>query len=417
MGTRVRLLLGAVIAGLLLFWWSDESTAGRGGGRGGGGFGGGGRPAPSPRPPTAGPRTGAGYGGPATGPGAANRPSNLPAYGGGIGAPQPGGSGIGSGIGNRPTTLPSSPGAGSIGNGSIAGGRGNGNIGAGRPGTGPDGPARPGNRPGVAAGIGAAGGAGIAAGAGRPGAGAGIDGGLSQVNRGIVAGNRGGTVNVSRNNLVNQGSRIRDNFNHWDCFHDNWWGRYPGCWRCAAWTTAGLVWALPTWNDYYGYVGYPQEPIYYDYGSSVVYQDDNVYMNGDQIATADQYEQQAQQYADTGRDAKVSQQDDFMPLGVFAMAQEQGSVSNNLFQLAVNKDGILRGNYYNGLNDTATPLYGSVDKKTQRAAWTVGDKKNVVYETGFANLSQNETTMLVHFGKDKTQQWTLVRMEQPKEGG
>jgi hypothetical protein len=56
-----------------------------------------------------------------------------------------------------------------------------------------------------------------------------------------------------------------------------------------------------------------------------------------------------------------------------------------------------------------------VDRKTQRAAWTVGDKKETVYETGMGNLSEPETSILVHFGKDRTQQWTLVRLEPPQE--
>jgi len=56
-----------------------------------------------------------------------------------------------------------------------------------------------------------------------------------------------------------------------------------------------------------------------------------------------------------------------------------------------------------------------VDKKTQRAAWTVGDRKEPVYEAGIANLTKSETTMLVHFSKDRTQQWTLIRMDQPEE--
>jgi hypothetical protein len=54
-----------------------------------------------------------------------------------------------------------------------------------------------------------------------------------------------------------------------------------------------------------------------------------------------------------------------------------------------------------------------VDAKTQRAAWTVGERKDVTYEAGAANLTQDQTTMLVHFGKDQTQQWTLVRLQQP----
>ena len=76
---------------------------------------------------------------------------------------------------------------------------------------------------------------------------------------------------------------------------------------------------------------------------------------------------------------------------------------------------MIRGNYYNALSDTTLPVYGSVDKRTQRAAWTVGERKEPVYEAGFANLTRSETTMLVHFGKDRTQKWTLIRVEQPAE--
>jgi hypothetical protein len=56
-----------------------------------------------------------------------------------------------------------------------------------------------------------------------------------------------------------------------------------------------------------------------------------------------------------------------------------------------------------------------VDEKTQRAAWTVGDRKEPVFEAGFANLTKSETTMLVLWGKGPAQQWTLVRIEPPSE--
>ena len=56
-----------------------------------------------------------------------------------------------------------------------------------------------------------------------------------------------------------------------------------------------------------------------------------------------------------------------------------------------------------------------MDRKTQRAAWTVGGRKAPVYEAGIANLTKDETTMLVHFSKDKSQQMTLVRIETPQE--
>jgi hypothetical protein len=155
--------------------------------------------------------------------------------------------------------------------------------------------------------------------------------------------------------------------------------------------------------------------VYYDYGSNVVYQDDSVYYNGDVVATAVEYAQQAATIADTGQQAQVTKEEEWMPLGVFAMIQGEQVDGNDLFQLAVNKAGVIRGNYYNAVSDTTVPVYGSVDKKTQRAAWTVGERKDTIYETGFANLTKAETTMLVHFGKDRTQQWTLVRVEQPAE--
>ena len=88
-----------------------------------------------------------------------------------------------------------------------------------------------------------------------------------------------------------------------------------------------------------------------------------------------------------------------------------------MFQLAVNKEGIIRGNYYDALMDTSTEVYGSVDPKTQRAAWTIGDKKTTVFETGIYNLTKDQTPVLVHFGKDKTQQWLLVRVEKPRPQG
>ena len=59
----------------------------------------------------------------------------------------------------------------------------------------------------------------------------------------------------------------------------------------------------------------------------------------------------------------------------------------------------------------------SAQALSQRAAWTVGDKQTPVYEAGIANLTKDETTMLVHFGEGKSQQLTLVRLEKPEGEG
>jgi hypothetical protein len=61
-------------------------------------------------------------------------------------------------------------------------------------------------------------------------------------------------------------------------------------------------------------------------------------------------------------------------------------------------------------------VYGSIDPKTQRVAWSAGDKKTVVFETGLNNLTQDQTTVLVHFGNDQTEQMMLVRLNEPAPG-
>ena len=45
----------------------------------------------------------------------------------------------------------------------------------------------------------------------------------------------------------------------------------------------------------------------------------------------------------------------------------------------------------------------------------IGDHKEPIFEASLANLTKSETTMLVHFSKESTQQWTLVRIDPSAE--
>jgi hypothetical protein len=58
-------------------------------------------------------------------------------------------------------------------------------------------------------------------------------------------------------------------------------------------------------------------------------------------------------------------------------------------------------------------MEGMVDEKTQRAAWTVVDKKYPIMETGLYNLTEDEAPALIHFADGQTQQWLLVRLQDP----
>jgi hypothetical protein len=233
--------------------------------------------------------------------------------------------------------------------------------------------------------------------------------------RTTVARGANGTRYASSWNLATTGGTVRSGFGYYGAFNPGWYAKYPGAWFAAGWTAA-RIWSAPAWGTVSSYCDYPAEPVYYDYGDSVVYSGDTVTVNGEEPIPAEAYVQQATDLANTGKEAKVEPKaEDFQTLGVFAMVGEGETKSTNIFQLAVNKDGIIRGNYYNALTDTTETVYGSVDKKTQRAAWTVADRKTPIFEAGIANLTKDETTMLVHFAKDNSQQFTLVRIPQSEE--
>ena len=107
-----------------------------------------------------------------------------------------------------------------------------------------------------------------------------------------------------------------------------------------------------------------------------------------------------------------------MPLGVFAVNEEDGTDSGMMVQLAVSKEGIIAGTFYNDVSGDSRPLEGMVDQKSQRAAWKFADGTNpdVIMETGIYNLTQDESTALVHFGAEQSQNRLMVRLPDP-EGG
>ncbi len=79
----------------------------------------------------------------------------------------------------------------------------------------------------------------------------------------------------------------------------------------------------------------------------------------------------------------------------------------------ISKEGIISGTLNNtALNSTQT-IEGMADKSSQRVAWTVVGKTRPIMETGIANLTQDSSPALVHFADGSTQQWLMVRLEEP----
>ncbi len=196
----------------------------------------------------------------------------------------------------------------------------------------------------------------------------------------------------------------------WHPWHRPGWGHWHW-WRPVTTVTLTSWFVGARWGT----------PYYYNYGTggNIYYEGDTVYVGGDEYCSTTEYYEQAQQIAAAVPEytAEESEQIEWMPLGVWAVTQEGVTDSNRLLQLAVNQEGVIAGTYYNETTDASTPIEGSVDPDTQRAAWRLtGDKnQNIVMETGIYNLSNDVTAAWLHFGDGEIQEVSMVRIEQPEE--
>ncbi len=212
--------------------------------------------------------------------------------------------------------------------------------------------------------------------------------------RGVVAGPRGvaaGFTRVTPAGRYSTSAAVRRNFNDWGIYGRGWHTAHPGAWYAAGWA-AGSAWAAATWAGIGDWFEYPVnvEPVSYDYGTNVTYENNNIYIDGQDAGSAPEYYQQAVTLAEEGTQAQASADEQWLPLGVFALARSGHDQSNVTIQLAVNKKGVIRGNYTDMFSDQPVQVHGSVDKETQRVAFTVGDNKTAVFETGLYNLTKDD---------------------------
>ncbi len=367
------------------------------------------------------------------------RPSTLPGGSGG-GLPQrpstfPGGGG--GGLQQRPSTLPGGstglqrPGAGGSSSFSRPGASSNqlsdflGMSGSATP---------PATRPGVANAGGNAAGVVNQQGAGNLGA---RSGALNNVNVGnINAGNRVGYADNQQAWLSQRntwGNEVRGGVgNRYDnVFNAGWYSRpYTGAgynyWGGWAARGANYAYSPAAWAGVGAFLGGSMaaaQPMYYGYGTggNVYYEDNSVYVNGQPAGTPEQYYQQTAAIAQAAPPAPPADQansgDEWLPLGVFALTAEDTPDASSALQLAVNKQGILAGTFYNEQSQASRPVQGKVDTQSQRAVLTFADGRNTdtVLETGVYNLTQDEAPGLLHLGAERSQPVLLVRLKPPAQ--
>lgn len=194
----------------------------------------------------------------------------------------------------------------------------------------------------------------------------------------------------------------------------NFWSEYPG-WASLR-ITRPYRWA--TWGAITGWVGYGwSEPTSYSYGDSVYYQGDTVYQGEQPVASAEEYTQQAEAIAASAPESPPADAE-WLPLGVFALTpdgQKSGPDPSLFLQLAISKQGIINGTLNNSATGQTQKIEGMADKESQRCAWTVAGKTRPVMEIGISGLTEDSAPALVHFEDGQTQQWLMVRLEEPAD--
>jgi hypothetical protein len=177
----------------------------------------------------------------------------------------------------------------------------------------------------------------------------------------------------------------------------HWWSR-------ATWE-AITVWVVGTWGA----------PTPYNWGQNVTIKNGVVYLDGKELAGAADFAAHALAIASAGAQAMSAPPDQrdqmqWLPLGVFALTHEAKGAPTIFVQLAIDKNGILAGTYFNANTEQTQFVQGAVERGSSRAAWSLANHKDTVMEAGVFNLTQDELPVLLHFGTEQSQRWLLTRL-------
>jgi hypothetical protein len=187
-----------------------------------------------------------------------------------------------------------------------------------------------------------------------------------------------------------------------------WYARHPDAWRPARmpsspWTVADVA-TVTAW------IGQPVVRADGATGTGQVAQA-SAQATAREAAAPDADGLRSVLVLPSGRGQDVATADEWLPLGVFAVAPPGGAAAHNYQQLAVDRSGVIRGTFYDAISDTVLPIAGAVDRSTLRATWTVGANGSR-FEAAVAALAATPGTVAVTSG-GATRDLELVPIDGP----
>jgi len=109
--------------------------------------------------------------------------------------------------------------------------------------------------------------------------------------------------------------------------------------------------------------------------------------------------------------APAASDSDWLPLGVFAVAAQGNSQPHNYQQLAVDRKGVIKGNFYDAISGTNQPIEGTVDRSTLMASWTVGTNGSRFTAPMRAFTSEPRTVSVASDGQSRS--LAMMPMQRP----
>ena len=195
-------------------------------------------------------------------------------------------------------------------------------------------------------------------------------------------------------------------------FTPAWYSEHPDAWQYThphsdVWAVAGVV-GLSNW------LGYPATSA----GTTT-----NAVATSTAVATttavatgaASSTTTAASATADGGAASAAPPSDlEWMPLGVYATGPKDAGQAHVYQQLAVSKQGELKGTYYDSITDTTKPVSGSIDRDTRKATWKVDGKGGATFETTLDALTKTPSSVTMKSGGGQ-HEWELVQVQKPDD--
>jgi len=102
---------------------------------------------------------------------------------------------------------------------------------------------------------------------------------------------------------------------------------------------------------------------------------------------------------------------EWLGIGVYQLKSPGEVQANRVIQLAVNREGTVRGSHYDRMSDDVQDLQGTVSRTGFQVTWTIGKAGKAVFESSLDELDKPQGNLTVRYPNGATETWTTVKVQ------